>query len=124
LISGVVDRTGTPVIRLVVAGFAYDAVIDTGFNGDLELPETLRKYVNPRFEFQAISQLAAGVTVEDDIYSVDFPFDGNVMRAEATFVDGGGILIGTRLLRGYRLLIDFSPPDSPSQGRVQLQRIE
>lgn len=117
------DRSGTPVIRVEIAGTQHDAVIDTGFNGDLELPETLRKNLNPRFAFQALSLLAAGVTVEEDIYAVDFPFDGEIVQAEATFVDGSDVLIGTRLLRGYRLEINFAPAGSPSEGTVQLQRI-
>lgn len=37
---------------------------------------------------------------------VDFPFDGTV-TAEATFVPGQEILIGTRLLSRYRLEVNF-----------------
>lgn len=118
------DQIGTPVIRVEIAGTHYDAVIDTGFNGDLELPEALRKHLNPSFAFQAFSLLAAGVTVEEDVYAVDFPFDGKIVKAVATFVDGSEILIGTHLLRGYRLKISFASPGSPSKGWVQLQRIE
>jgi hypothetical protein len=40
-------------------------------------------------------------------FHVDFPFDGQTVRVQATFVDGDEILIGTRMLRDYRLRIDF-----------------
>jgi len=36
MIHGTTNDDGVPVIRLVVAGQDWAAVIDTGFNGDLE----------------------------------------------------------------------------------------
>jgi hypothetical protein len=53
------------------------------------------------------SLLAGGQSVEEDVYLVDFPFDGRTVRVEATFVSGREILIGTQLLRQYRLAIHF-----------------
>jgi hypothetical protein len=37
----------------------------------------------------------------------DFPFDGRTVHAETSFVPGNEILIGTQLLRPYRLEIHF-----------------
>jgi hypothetical protein len=51
--------------------------------------------------------LASGQSIEEDIYSVDFPFDGQTVRAEASFVPGDTILVGTGMLSSYRLVIDF-----------------
>jgi predicted aspartyl protease len=119
-----VDKKGLPVISVKIAGSQYRCVIDTGFNGDLELPEALRKHVNPRWIFQAKSRLAAGMTVQEDVYTVDFPFDLKTVEAEATFVDGNEILIGTHLLRGYALRISFAPSGSASRGRVQIRELE
>ena len=48
-----------------------------------------------------------GQSVEEDVYLVDFPFEGQVVQAEATFVSGSRILLGTRLLREYSLQINF-----------------
>jgi hypothetical protein len=48
---------------------------------------------------------------------VDFPFDDEVVTVEATFAPVGEILIGTRLLRNYRLEIDFAT------GTVLLERV-
>jgi hypothetical protein len=41
------------------------------------------------------------------VFLIDFPFDGHVVAADATFIEDDSILIGTALLRGYRLEIDF-----------------
>jgi len=107
LITGTVTLDGVPTIALHVAGSTYSGVIDTGFNGDLELPERLRSQVNARLLCRAKSLLAGGITIDEELYLVDFPFDGKRFRSHATFVDGEDILIGTRLLRDYRLSINF-----------------
>lgn len=107
MIAGVVTEEGVPAIDVVVGGINIRAIIDTGFNGELELPERLRSHVNPRLVGRVVSLLAANQQVEEDVYLVDFPFDGAFIRAQATFVAGAKILIGTRMLREYRLAVDF-----------------
>jgi predicted aspartyl protease len=107
VIAGTVTDDGVPVIVLRVADQVWSGIIDTGFNGDLELPDPLRSALHPRFIGRISSVLAAGQRVEEDIYLVDFPFDDRSIQAEATFVPGNEILIGTQLLRQYRLEIHF-----------------
>ena len=107
MIAGIVTEDGVPVIDVGAGGQQWQAIIDTGFNGDLELPERLRPRVNARLVARATSLLAANQQIEEDVFLVDFPFDGQTVRAQATFVDGDEILIGTRMLRDYRLRIDF-----------------
>ena len=63
--------------------------------------------MNARHLGRLTSALAGGQTIEEDVYLVDFPFDGRPVLAEATFVLGTEILVGTRLLREHRLKIDF-----------------
>lgn len=104
------------MIILTVAGRTWPAIIDSGFNGDLELPESLRPSVNPRFKGQCHSLLAGGQSIIEDTYRVEFPFDGQMVVAEATFVAAHEILIGTHLLRHYRVVLDFPA------GTVELER--
>jgi predicted aspartyl protease len=107
MITGFVAASGEPVIHIEVAGPIWRTVIDTGFTGDVELPEALRRSLHPRFVGRVTSQLAGGRQIEENAYLVDFPFDGEQYRAQVTFVAGQEILIGTRLLRYHRLEIDF-----------------
>ncbi len=107
MIQGTVSDIGVPTITLSVAGQEWAATIDTGFNGDLELPETLREALNPQFIGEVTSVLAGGQTLKEELYRVNFLFDSEMIPAEATFVADSNILIGTRLLRKYRLQIDF-----------------
>ena len=107
MIEGSVDVEGVPSIEFEVDGREWRAVIDTGFNGDLELPYTLRNFVRAKFIGRIRSLLAGGQTIDEDNFLVQFPFDGVVMKAEATFVSQSEILIGTHLLRCHCLEIDF-----------------
>ena len=107
MISGVVSSDGTPTIEVMVADSRWTAVIDTGFNGDLELPVQLKPQLKVRPAGQVMSFLAGGQTISEDSFAVEFPFDGQLVEAEASFVESEEILLGTRLLREYRLTVDF-----------------
>ena len=107
MLVGVVTTAGEPMVQLPVGGQDWPAVVDTGFNGDLELPEALRPFLKAQFRGRQPWLLASGQTIEEDMYSVDFPFDGQIVFAEASFVPEGVVLIGTGLLRKYHLAIDF-----------------
>ena len=108
MIQGEVSTNGVPTIRLSVAGREWTATVDTGFNGDLELPEALRTSLNIRDTFGLVKfALAGGQTIEEYVYIVDFPFDGRLVEAAVTFVSDNQILIGTRLLQDYWLQINF-----------------
>lgn len=107
MISGMISSRGVPSILLKVASQDWTAIVDTGFNGDLELPDCLLGSLNERYVGRVTSALAGGQIIEEDAYQVDFPFDGRIIRADATFVNGTEILIGTRLLQRHRLTINF-----------------
>lgn len=48
MIEGTIADDGVPVIDVEIGGRCR-AIIDTGFNGDLELPTRLRAHVNAEF---------------------------------------------------------------------------
>jgi len=107
VIQGTVSVDGVPIVILPIAGQDWPAIIDTGFNGDLELPEDLLGSLNARYVGRVTSALAGGQSIEEDVYLVEFPFDEQMVEAESTFVFGSQILIGTHLLREYCLQINF-----------------
>ena len=73
MLAGTVTDDGVPVIMLLVAGQMWSGIIDTGCNGDLALPESLRQSLNARFIGRTSSLLGGGQSVEEDVYLVDFP---------------------------------------------------
>lgn len=106
MISGYVSDDYAPTIEIDVAGRRWPTLVDSGFNGDLELPLDLKPSVNARFLNRIHSHLAGGQTIEEEAFVVDFPFDGRMCRASATFVSGTEILVGMHFLRRYRIEID------------------
>jgi len=68
VIVGSIASEGVPIILVTVAGTSWPAIIDTGFNGDLELPANLLPFVNARFLRRNGSLLAAGQTVSSAVY--------------------------------------------------------
>ena len=49
MIVGRVTDEGEPTIELILDGRSWVAVVDTGFNGFLELPDIIRRTMNPRY---------------------------------------------------------------------------
>ena len=115
---GKVPDEGVPILTSTVAGQDWTTVIDTGFNGDLELPNELRDLVQPRFKGQFRSLLAGGRTILENTFEVQFPFDGQTVIAEATLTNSSEILLGTGMLRRHRLGINF-PKQSVTLNRVK-----
>lgn len=115
--SGEVDDEFTPFVRLLLGDREWIAVIDTGFNGDLELPEALRTHFDPELIGESLTTLGGGAVIEEDLYRIAFPFDGDEVAAEAVFAPVDQILIGTHLLRKHRIEINFV------QRTVSLERI-
>jgi predicted aspartyl protease len=106
-LEGEVTDDGVVQLWMEFAGRHWPAAIDTGFNGDLELPEALFATFGHVFVGIATFELAAGQQAEEDLFYVEFPFDGESVAASTTFVLGDTILIGTGLLRHHRLTVDF-----------------
>jgi predicted aspartyl protease len=107
LIEGIITEDGVPGIEVNVGVRIWLAIIDSGFNGDLELPRRLHAETNAQFVGRATSILAANQRIEEDVFLVDFRFDDQDLRVQATFSDSEEILIGTGLMRHHRLQIDF-----------------
>ncbi|TXT22312.1 MAG: hypothetical protein FD138_3531 [Planctomycetota bacterium] len=118
MITGIVTEDGVPLIHVSVGDRLWPAVIDTGFNGWLELPDSCRDAVNPLFLGRIVSELAGGVKIEEDAFSVEFPIDGDSIESEVTLVDSDALLIGTALLANHHLEIDF-----PTKS-VRLERVD
>ncbi len=116
MIVGRVNSDNVPEITLTIGNDDWPAIIDTGFNGDLELPQPLFQSLAAVYVGTLTSSLAGGQTVVEDCYQVRIPFDGEVLSAQATFVNAQSLLIGTRLLQGYRLTVNFP------ERAVQLER--
>ena len=108
MISGTVTGNGVPLIVLKLASDDWLTVVDTGFNGALELPAALSSRLILQSAGFITSELAAGVTVEEEAFRTFIEFDGEQIEVDVTFADVEQALLGTWLLAKHRLEIDFS----------------
>ena len=107
MIAGFVDRAGIPFIPLRVGGQEILGIVDSGFNGDLELPRSIRQSLSARYCGRVKSRLAGGQSLTEHCYLVEMEFDGTELEVEVTFADSESALIGTRLMQEHLLQIDF-----------------
>ena len=85
MIDGVVSGDGAPLVSLTLAGRQCRSVVDTGFNGSLELPEVFRELLPVVPMGTVRSELAAGIVVEEESFMVRISFDGEMVLAQVTF---------------------------------------
>jgi clan AA aspartic protease len=111
MLKGRVNRYGEPVIsiQLILRNrpARLTGVIDTGFNGYLSVPRRLLR----RSKWLAIGtekfEIATGALVEQEIYLGEAIFDGRRGPVYAVSTEAQDILIGTKLLRGKTLTVNF-----------------
>jgi predicted aspartyl protease len=70
LIEGIITDDGVAAIELKVGCELWQAIVDTGFNGALELLERLQSHVNAQFVGRVSSLLAANQRIEEDVFPV------------------------------------------------------
>lgn len=111
MLKGRVNRHGEPVVSIQLflrdRPIKHTAVIDTGFNGYLSVPRRLltdSKWLaigTEKFE------IATGSVVEQEIYLGEINFDGQRGPVYCVVTEAQDILIGTKLLRGKSLVVNF-----------------
>ena len=107
MFEGVVTDHGSPFDVLTLGGRVCPLVVDTGFNGCLELPEEFHDQIPKVAMGTERSELAAGHVVEEESLLIRLEFDGRKVAAQVTFAPVAEGLIGTNLLAEHRLEIDF-----------------
>jgi clan AA aspartic protease len=122
MITGAVNSSLEAIVPVTLIGprgarRAVDAVVDTGFNGQLALPRALVDALGLPWCGERTVELADGSDVVCDVYHIRIEWDGSVrkLRCEATDTEP---FVGTELLQGHRLEADFIPG-----GRVRIAPI-
>ena len=110
MIEGVVSGNSEAIIRLSVRAVAgtmqeIDAIIDTGFSGDLTLPPALIRRLNLPWKGRSQALLADGGRRTFDEYVGTVSWNGQSLTVEVSSADANP-LVGMGLLRGHRLSMD------------------
>jgi clan AA aspartic protease len=110
---GFVDDGLRALIPLGVAATAagerteLDVWIDTAFNGGLVIPRERIESLRLVKESSAEAMLADGRIVELETYACCFDWFGATYETQIVATDGAYSLLGTMLLSGRRLEIDY-----------------
>ena len=110
---GIVDESLKALIEVPV-GLAIDVEkerisvwIDTAFNGGLVIPHDQIESLGLKQSSTTQAVLADGRTVELETFTYYLEWFGNVFRTQVVANDGEFPLLGTRLLAGRQLVIDY-----------------
>jgi clan AA aspartic protease len=110
LIVGFVNVRREAIIRMTVRGPHTDreieAIVDTGFDGNLTLPPSLIEALDLPFRERGRAVLADGSDVSFDIHEAEIVWD-ECPRTIAVGVADAEPLLGTSLLDGYELTVRF-----------------
>ena len=118
----VADDGSEPLISLHVRdGFGRDeeieAVIDTGFTGELTLPPEKVQSLSLRFQGNGTATLADGTVEAFEIYRAALNWHG-IPRLVLVYAVPGHPLLGMQLLRGSELRVKATPG-----GRVEIREL-
>src|SRR5262245_63630541 len=107
MIRGIVNARGEATARARLRGptgveLEVDAIIDTGFTASLALPLATTAALDLIRQSGGSAVLADGSVRQFDIYAVEMEWDGT-WRAVLVLAVGNGVLVGVRLLTGYRV---------------------
>ncbi len=109
--KGYFDSGGRPRLTVTVRGrrqtAELDALIDTGFNGDLTLPIGLAVELGLELVSRRQVELADGSIRSELVFVGTAVLDGRSQLAMIGLTDGLDALVGTGLLRDRRLTMDF-----------------
>ena len=110
MIEGAVSGNSEAIIRLTLraatgATQEIDAIIDTGFTGDLTLPPALIRRLNLPWKGRGQALLADGGMHTFDEYVGTASWNGQSLTVEVSSADTNP-LVGMGLLRGHRLSMD------------------
>ncbi len=106
-VEGKVNSALEACVKLSLAsGEEIEVVIDTGFNGDLALPQELVQDLSLPFITQTECTLAGDITHKADVAAAHIEWLGEIHEVRV-IVMPAGFLLGTQLLEGTRLTIDY-----------------
>ncbi len=107
----VLPLTLLPLGASVQEGIEIEAVVDTGFDGELTLPRGLIRRLGYPYVGFTRGTLADGSAVRFDYHEGRLLWHGGEERAVVVLATGeaGDPLVGMALLRGSRLTIDAVP---------------
>lgn len=111
MMTGMITADRKASLHLTVRGpqgreQRVEAVVDTGFNGDLTLPPAFVAALQLLYHSQTLAELADGSRLSLREYEATIDWDGQ-LRDVLVLEAGGSPLIGMALLYGHHMTMDI-----------------
>ena len=110
MVKGFINENLEPIISIGIYFSTlntFDAIIDTGFNGYISIPEKIIKLTSWIFIGHDEYELADGKILKEKVYLGEIIFNGKVQKVYVLSNKTKDILIGTKLLINKILVINF-----------------
>lgn len=112
MIRGFVDENDEPIISITLAlgkgPKRFQAVLDTGFNGYLSVPQSIALRSNWYFAGYEEYEIATGEQIKERVYLGKVLFENRRLIIPIVTSRSQDLLVGTKLLSGRELHVDFS----------------
>src|SRR5712664_1227100 len=106
--SGKVNQFREALIEVRFPGSAsIECVVDTGFDGGLMLPRTLAKYLQIQIVGELVFEMVGGARMLAPVGLASIDWLNEEKKIEVIIGEGNDVLIGTELLVGTVLNIDY-----------------
>ena len=109
--KGIVNEFLQPRWKITVKGLQksiqIDALIDTGFDGDLCLPIPIAIQLGLELKGDEYFELADGSMKHELLFKGEAVWNDKGIPVEIALTESNDALIGVRLLKGKKLTIDF-----------------
>lgn len=111
VLNGQIDEKNQLWVEITVAGDhnqkTIKAVVDTGFTGELQLPLTVAVPLGLRLDGVGTFEYANGKKSREMLFSGSISWGTTTRLVTVNVADSESALLGSGLLHGYVLLVDF-----------------
>jgi len=111
ILKGRIDEKNQLWVSITVAGQhnqeTISALVDTGFTGELQLPLKIAVPLGLRLEGVGTFELADGSKIKQMLFSASISWGTKTRLVTVNVVDSDTALLGSGLLYGYFMLVDF-----------------
>ena len=110
-LEGYIDGAGTPRVKVEIVGYRgsvkVDAVLDTGFNGELCVPVPIAIQLGLELIGESLVTYADGRVEAELLFAGKAKVRDVEREVEITLTRGDETILGTSLLREAKVLLDF-----------------
>ena len=107
-------QNGYPYLSITIENHPVKAIIDTGFNGELMLPETMIKKLNLNCIGDEIFSTASGDIINTSFYFANLKWFNRDIKVGVLSTKGDSALLGMGLIFLHTLLV------TPLENKVEI----